>query len=64
MELAHLKLYDLDQGRGTVFVRQGKGKKVRMIPMGVRAVGWIRRYFDEVRPSLGTPTRPMSGSLS
>lgn len=52
MELAHLKLYDLDQERGTVFVRQGKGKKDRMIPMGVRAFGWVRRYLDEARPSL------------
>lgn len=52
MELANLKLYDLDQERGTVFVRQGKGKKDRMIPMGVRAFGWVRRYLDEARPSL------------
>jgi len=52
MELAHLKLYDLDQERGTVFIRQGKGKKDRMIPMGARAFGWVRRYLDEARPSL------------
>ena len=52
MELLGLKLYDLDQERGTVFVRQGKGKKDRMIPMGARAFGWVRRYLDEVRPSL------------
>jgi integrase/recombinase XerD len=52
MELANLKLYDLDQERGTVFIRQGKGKKDRMIPMGARAFGWVRRYLDEARPSL------------
>ncbi len=52
MELLGLKLYDLDQERGTVFVRQGKGKKDRMIPMGERAFSWIRKYLDDARPSL------------
>ena len=52
MELLGLKLYDLDQERGTVFVRQGKGKKDRMIPMGERAFGWVQRYLEEGRPAL------------
>ena len=52
MELLGLKLYDLDQDRGTVFIRQGKGKKDRMIPMGDRAFSWVRRYLEEARPSL------------
>jgi site-specific recombinase XerD len=52
MELLGLKLYDLDQERGTVFIRQGKGKKDRMIPMGERAFAWVRRYLEEARPSL------------
>jgi len=52
MELIGLKLYDLDQERGTVFVRQGKGKKDRMIPMGARAFAWVRKYLDDARPSL------------
>jgi len=52
MELIGLKLYDLDAERGTVFIRQGKGKKDRMIPMGARAFGWVRRYLDEARPCL------------
>jgi integrase/recombinase XerD len=52
MELIGLKLYDLDAERGTVFVRQGKGKKDRMIPMGERAFAWVRRYPEEARPSL------------
>ena len=33
-------------------VRQGKGKKDRMIPIGERALAWIERYLVEVRPSL------------
>jgi integrase/recombinase XerD len=52
MELIGLKLYDLDQERGTVFIRQGKGKKDRMIPMGERAFAWVTRYIEETRPSL------------
>jgi integrase/recombinase XerD len=51
-ELANLKVMDLDYERGTVMVRQGKGRKDRMIPIGDRALAWIKRYLDEVRPSL------------
>ena len=32
--------------RGTVMIRQGKGKKDRMIPIGERALAWIERYQD------------------
>jgi len=52
MELLGLKLYDLDAERGTVFIRQGKGKKDRMVPMGARAFSWVMRYVEEARPSL------------
>ncbi len=34
--LARLKLFDFDAERGTLFVRQGKGKNDRMIPIGAR----------------------------
>jgi integrase/recombinase XerD len=52
MEICGVKLYDLDYDRGTVIVRQGKGRKDRMIPIGSRAVAWIERYTREVRPTL------------
>ena len=32
MELINLKLYDLDGERGTILIRQGKGKKDRVDP--------------------------------
>jgi integrase/recombinase XerD len=51
-ELISLKLYDLDVARGTLMVRQGKGKKDRMIPIGDRATAWIDKYLVEVRPTL------------
>jgi integrase/recombinase XerD len=49
MELINLKLYDIDAERGTLMIRQGKGKKDRMIPIGVRALAWINKYRDDVR---------------
>jgi len=52
MELLGLKLYDLDVERGTLLVRQGKGKKDRMVPIGERALAWIDKYVTEVRSGL------------
>jgi integrase/recombinase XerD len=61
MELVELTLYSLDAERGTVMVRQGKGKKDRMIPIGERALSWIQKYLDEVRPQL--MVEPDAGTL-
>ena len=55
MEVIHINLYDLDVDRGTLMVRQGKGKKDRMVPIGERALAWIGKYRDEARPELATP---------
>ena len=52
LELIQLKLYDLDLSRGIVTIRQGKGKKDRVIPIGDRAVAWIEKYLNEARPRL------------
>jgi integrase/recombinase XerD len=49
-ELAGLRRYDLDHERGTVLVRQGKGRKDRVIPIGERALHWVDRYLLEARP--------------
>ena len=60
-ELLGLGRYDLDVDRGTVMVRQGKGRKDRMIPIGERALAWIDRYVTEVRPELAV--EPDDGTL-
>jgi integrase/recombinase XerD len=33
-------------------VRQGKGRKDRMIPVGARVLAWVARYLADVRPKL------------
>lgn len=53
-ELVNLNLYDLDVERGTLMVRQGKGRKDRFLPVGQRACAWVFRYLTEVRPDLAT----------
>lgn len=54
MELMNLKLYDVDTERGTVMVRQGKGGRDRLVPLGERACRWIEKYLAEVRSELAT----------
>jgi integrase/recombinase XerD len=41
-ELCRLALYDVDLNRRSLFVRQGKGAKDRVIPIGSRACAWSR----------------------
>ena len=60
-ELINLKLYDVDTRNGTLMVREGKGKKDRMVPLGNRACIWIDKYADEVRP--GLVVEPDDGAL-
>jgi integrase/recombinase XerD len=52
MEVIGLQVYDLDAERGTLMIRQGKGRKDRMVPVGERAVGWIDAYLRQSRPHL------------
>ncbi len=60
-ELINLKLYDVDTRNGTLMVREGKGKKDRMVPLGQRACLWINKYTEDIRPGLAM--EPDEGSL-
>ncbi|WP_395795239.1 site-specific tyrosine recombinase XerC [Aquimonas sp.] len=51
-ELAQLTLRDLDRAGGTLAVREGKGRRDRLIPIGERALAWIEAYLTDVRPLL------------
>jgi len=51
-ELMNLQLGDVDLAQATVFIRQGKGRRDRYVPMGASARHWVARYAAEVRPML------------
>jgi integrase/recombinase XerD len=51
-ELVGLSVYDVDTERQTVRIRRGKGDKERIVPIGERALAWIGKYVDVVRPEL------------
>jgi integrase/recombinase XerD len=49
-ELVHLNIDDIDFARGVANVHAGKGNKDRVVPIGERALRWLQRYIDDVRP--------------
>ncbi|MGH7603212.1 MAG: site-specific tyrosine recombinase XerC [Gemmatimonadaceae bacterium] len=51
-ELAALGVHDWDRDRGTLAIRQGKGGRDRVVPIGKRASFWLARYLETVRPVL------------
>lgn len=51
-ELRNLTLHDIDPSRRLLAVRQGKGKKDRFVPIGIRAMDWVSKYLNDVRPWL------------
>ena len=46
-ELLHLKFTDVDLQNLTIFVRQGKGNKDRIIPMSFTLAQTLKKYLDE-----------------
>jgi integrase/recombinase XerD len=52
MELLKLRLYDVDKKHGLVTIREGKGKRDRVVPVGERALSWLEKYLTEVRPDI------------
>lgn len=52
MELAGLDLLDIDRERRTLHVRRGKGGKGRFVPIGERALAWLRKYETQARTLL------------
>jgi len=51
-ELKRLLIYDVDTKQGTLLVREGKGRKDRIVPLGERACAWVNKYLNDVRPQL------------
>jgi integrase len=50
--LLNLSVYDVDRNRRFLTIRQGKGKRDRVVPIGVRALEWLEKYIVDVRPWL------------
>ncbi len=51
-ELIHLDISDLDLNAQTLDVRQGKGSKSRLLPIGKNALYWLDKYLLTTRPKL------------
>jgi integrase/recombinase XerD len=64
MEVIALKLYELSLERGVLLVRQGKGKKDRYVPIGERAIAWLRKYIEASRPQLAAEPDDMTVFLT
>lgn len=55
MELLQLRLYDVDKKHGLLTIREGKGKRDRVVPVGERALFWLDRYLTDARPPIARP---------
>jgi integrase/recombinase XerD len=49
-EMTNLDHGDYDPAARTLHIRQGKGGKSRLVPVGERAAAWLERYLAESRP--------------
>jgi integrase/recombinase XerD len=63
-ECARLELRDVDLGKGTLFVRQGKGKKDRVVPFAGQAASALDLYLREGRPAFTRSARQQALFLS
>jgi len=52
MELVNLKIQDVNLGRGTPTIFEGKCQRGRVLPLGDRAGAWMHKYLEDVRPKL------------
>jgi len=60
-EMTRLGLSELNRERETLHVRYTKGRKDRVVPVGGRALTWLERYLEQVRPLL--EIHPDGGAL-
>lgn len=54
-ELCVLEVAKVDTKNLSVNIREGKGLRSRVIPIGERAAKWVEKYKQEVRPLLLSP---------
>ena len=51
-EVTAITFPDVDFSRRVIMIREGKGRKDRVVPVGQRALDWLQKYLDEGRPKL------------
>jgi integrase/recombinase XerD len=52
VEMARLGVSEFSREKHLLRVCQGKGRKDRIVPVGQRALTWVEKYLDDVRPLL------------
>jgi len=50
-EVVHLRVADIHSGRGVLIVRQGKGRKDRLVPLSPVLLAELRAYWQRYRPA-------------
>jgi integrase/recombinase XerD len=54
-ELLQLTIEDIDLDSGLIVIREGKGKKDRVVPVGKIACRYLESYINGIRPELARP---------
>lgn len=63
-ELTALDLGHIDLERAVLYVRDGKGRRDRLLPLTPRVLHWLQRYLREARPRLARGGSPDALFLS
>jgi integrase/recombinase XerD len=61
-EIVSLKTIEVGLNEGVVRVVSGKGGKERLVPFGMEAATWLKRYLDESRSQLLSASKQNSSS--
>jgi integrase/recombinase XerD len=62
LEVCRLSIYDVNFEEGTILVRNGKGGRDRVVPMGKAAASYLREYLTVVRPKM-TAHKPSAAAV-
>jgi integrase/recombinase XerD len=62
-EAYKLDLYDVETGSERLTVREGKGRKDRILPLTEQVCYWLNRYITEARPQLIRANKPPTQAL-
>jgi integrase/recombinase XerD len=61
--LITLQIDDIQRGSNILCIRQGKGRRDRMVPLSVSALHWIDAYLDVLRPELASRSSEPTDTL-